>query len=93
MGLLSHNALRNFFLSSLNFGRLVLRQSANVAAAVTTTKMVRAIKTGAVRDFLDNSAVSYQTAESGQERKTADIAAKARAYTMLISCSAKEKAK
>jgi hypothetical protein len=55
--------------------------------------MVRAIKTGAVRDFLDNSAVSYQTAESGQERKTADIAAKARAYTMLISCSAKEKAK
>ena len=52
-----------------------------------------AIKTGAVRDFLDNSAVSYQTADSGQERKTADIAAKARAYTMLISCSAKDKAK
>ena len=52
-----------------------------------------AIKTGAVRDFLDNSAVSYQAAVSGQERKTADIAAKARAYTMLISCSAKEKAK
>jgi S1-C subfamily serine protease len=50
-----------------------------------------AIKTGAVRDFLDNSAVPYQTAESGQELRTADIANKARAYTMLISCSSKEK--
>ena len=50
-----------------------------------------AIKTGAVRDFLDNSAVSYQTAESKVELKTADIASKARAYTMLISCTAKAK--
>jgi S1-C subfamily serine protease len=43
-----------------------------------------AIKTGAVRDFLDNSVVTYQTAESKTERKTADIARDARAYTMLI---------
>jgi S1-C subfamily serine protease len=50
-----------------------------------------AIKTGAVRDFLDNSVVSYQTAESKTELKTADIARNARAYTMLISCTAKAK--
>jgi S1-C subfamily serine protease len=50
-----------------------------------------AVKTGAVRDFLDNSAVSYQTAESKAELKTADIASKARAYTLLISCTAKAK--
>jgi S1-C subfamily serine protease len=47
-----------------------------------------AIKTGAMRDFLDNSVVPYQTAESGTELKTAEIASTARAYTMLISCSA-----
>jgi S1-C subfamily serine protease len=38
-----------------------------------------AIKTGAVRDFLDNSAVSYQTAEPGAELKAAQIASNARA--------------
>jgi hypothetical protein len=47
-----------------------------------------AIKTGAVRDFLDNSVVTYQTAESKAEVKTADIARAARAYTMLVSCTA-----
>ena len=47
-----------------------------------------AIKLGAMRDFLDNSAISYQAAESGAELKAAKIANKARAYTMLISCSA-----
>jgi hypothetical protein len=52
-----------------------------------------AIKTGAVRDFLDNSAVSYQTAESGAELKAAQIASNARAYTMLISCTANEEDK
>jgi S1-C subfamily serine protease len=52
-----------------------------------------AIKTGAVRDFLDNSAVSYQTGESGAELKTAQIASNARAFTMLISCSANEEDK
>lgn len=49
-----------------------------------------AIKTGAMRDFLDNSVVSYKTAEPKLELKTAEIARQARAYTMLISCMAKE---
>jgi S1-C subfamily serine protease len=48
-----------------------------------------AIKTGAVRDFLDNSVVAYQSVDPGLELKTADIEKSARAYTMLISCSAK----
>jgi S1-C subfamily serine protease len=51
-----------------------------------------AIKTGAVRDFLDNSVVPYQTAEPKSELKTTDIAGNARAYTMLISCNATEQA-
>ncbi|UPJ58953.1 serine protease [Bradyrhizobium sp. 192] len=51
-----------------------------------------AIKTGALRDFLDNSVVPYQTAEPKGELKTADIAANARAYTMLISCTGMEQA-
>ncbi len=49
-----------------------------------------AIKTGALRDFLDNSVVAYETTAPGTELKTADIAANARAYTLLISCTAKE---
>jgi hypothetical protein len=49
-----------------------------------------AIKTGALRDFLDNSAVPYQTAKPGSEMKTVDIASAARTYTMLISCSARK---
>jgi S1-C subfamily serine protease len=49
-----------------------------------------AIKTGAVRDFLDNSVISYQTAMPGTELKTAQVVTNARAYTMLISCSANE---
>ena len=48
-----------------------------------------AIKTGAVRDFLDNSVVAYEASDPSVELKTADIAKAARAYTMLISCSAK----
>jgi S1-C subfamily serine protease len=51
-----------------------------------------AIKTGAIRDFLDNSVVPYETAAPGNELKTADIAANARAYTLLISCTAGEQA-
>jgi S1-C subfamily serine protease len=51
-----------------------------------------AIKTGALRDFLDNSVVPYQTAEPKGELKTTDIAGNARAYTMLISCNATEQA-
>jgi len=50
-----------------------------------------AIKTGALRDFLDNSAVPYKTSESTIEVKTAEIASKARAYTLLLSCKAKQK--
>jgi S1-C subfamily serine protease len=49
-----------------------------------------AIKTGALRDFLDNSVVPYRTSTPAVEIKTADIANAARAYTMLISCSARE---
>ena len=75
-----------------------------VAAKLNALKIARAtgdlpeninfaIKTGVLRDFLDNSAVPYQTADSGQEKKTADVAATARGYTMLISCSAKEREK
>jgi S1-C subfamily serine protease len=73
-----------------------------VAEKLATLKFVKAtgeipenisfaIKTGAVRDFLDNSVVSYRTADSKVELKTVDIAQNARAYTMLISCTGKEK--
>jgi len=71
-----------------------------VAAKLNALKFVKAtgnipeninfaIKTGALRDFLDNSAVSYQTAESKTELKTADIARNARAFTLLVSCKAR----
>jgi S1-C subfamily serine protease len=49
-----------------------------------------AIKTGALRDFLDNSVVPYETSAPGTELKTTDIATNARSYTLLISCTAKE---
>src|SRR5947207_9190605 len=72
-----------------------------VAAKINALKFVRAtgnipeninfaIKTGAIRDFLDNSVVPYQTAEPKGELKTAEIAGNARAYTLLISCAATE---
>jgi S1-C subfamily serine protease len=51
-----------------------------------------AIKTGALRDFLDNSVVPYQTAEPKAELKTTEIAGNARAYTMLITCTGTEQA-
>jgi S1-C subfamily serine protease len=51
-----------------------------------------AIKIGALRDFLDNSVVSYQTAESKADLKTPEIAGNARAYTLLITCNAAEQA-
>jgi S1-C subfamily serine protease len=47
-----------------------------------------AIKTGAVRDFLDNSAIPYETAESSEQLKNSDITEQARTYTMLIGCTA-----
>jgi S1-C subfamily serine protease len=49
-----------------------------------------AIKTGALRDFLDNSVVTYQTADAKNELKTSDIARNARAFTLLIACTATE---
>ena len=52
-----------------------------------------AIKTGALRDFLDNSVVPYQISDAKEELKTADIARNARAFTFLISCKAKAKEK
>jgi len=70
-----------------------------VAAKLNALKFVKAtgnipeninfaIKTGALRDFLDNSVVQYQTADAKSELKTSDIARSARAYTLLISCTA-----
>jgi|ERR1700722_918548 len=47
-----------------------------------------AIKTGMLRDFLDNSVVPYQTSDAKNELKTSDIARNARAVTLLISCKA-----
>ena len=88
-----------------NSGGPLLDTSGNVVGVVTekldALTMVKAtgnipeninfaIKTGALRDFLDNSVVPYQTSESTTEMKTTEIATKARAYTMLISCTANE---
>ena len=72
-----------------------------VAAKLNAIKVARAtgsipeninfaIKTGALRDFLDNSVVPYQTAEMKAELKTTDIACNARGFTLLISCKAKQ---
>ncbi|WP_027583078.1 trypsin-like peptidase domain-containing protein [Bradyrhizobium sp. Ai1a-2] len=50
-----------------------------------------AIKTGALKDFLDNSAVAYRaTTQRDPNKETAEIAKAARGYTLLISCTAKE---
>jgi S1-C subfamily serine protease len=49
-----------------------------------------AIKTGMLRDFLDNSVVPYQTADAKSELKTSDIARNARAFTLLIVCTTAE---
>jgi S1-C subfamily serine protease len=73
-----------------------------VAAKINALKFVRAtgeipeninfaIKTGAIRDFLDNSVVPYQVAEAKSELKTAEIAGAARAFTLLITCTGTEK--
>ena len=54
-----------------------------------------AIKIGALRDFLDNSAVPYKTADSAAAAalKTDEVTAKARGYIMLITCKAKATAR
>jgi len=70
-----------------------------VAAKLNTFKFARAtgnipeninfaIKTGALRDFLDNSVVPYQISDAKAELKTVDIARNARAFTFLVSCKA-----
>ncbi|WP_375785761.1 S1C family serine protease [Bradyrhizobium sp. Pha-3] len=74
-----------------------------VAAKLDAVRMARAtgsipeninfaIKTGALRDFLDNSAVMYRTAEwrDGTKKETSDIAKDARGYTLLITCTVSE---
>ncbi|MBV9979217.1 trypsin-like peptidase domain-containing protein [Bradyrhizobium sp.] len=74
-----------------------------VAAKIDAMRFVRAtgnipeninfaIKTGAIRDFLDNSVVPYETGAGKGDLKTPEIAGAARAYTMLISCTATEQA-
>jgi S1-C subfamily serine protease len=71
-----------------------------VAAKLNVLKFVKAtgnipeninfaIKTGVLRDFLDNSVVPYQTTDVKSEMKTAEIARNARAFTLLVSCKAK----
>ena len=73
------------------------------AAKINALKFVRptgnipeninfAVKTGMIRDLLDNSVVPYQTAEPKAEMKTTDIAGSARPCTLLISCTATEQA-
>jgi hypothetical protein len=72
-----------------------------VAIRLDALKMVRAtanipktidfaIETSMIRDFLDNSVVPCETAEPKGELKTAEIAGNARAYTLLITCTANE---
>ncbi|MGY3694793.1 S1-C subfamily serine protease [Bradyrhizobium sp. USDA 3240] len=53
-----------------------------------------AIKTGALRDFLDNSAVQYQSAEwhDATKRETSEIAKAARGFTLLVTCKVNEQA-
>jgi S1-C subfamily serine protease len=63
----------------------VLRATGNIPENINF-----AIKTGALRDFLDNSVVPYETVAPGAELKTSEIADAARAYTLLISCTASE---
>ena len=89
-----------------NSGGPLLDTSGNVIGVVTSKlnglkfakltgdlpeNMNFAIKTGALRDFLDNSVVPYKVAEPTAELKTTDVASKARGYTMLISCTANVK--
>jgi S1-C subfamily serine protease len=73
-----------------------------VAAKLNALKVARAtgnipeninfaIKTGALRDFLDNSVVMYRVTERREMKKeTAEIAKGARGFTLLISCTANE---
>jgi S1-C subfamily serine protease len=84
----------------LDFGGAVVGV---VAAKLDAIKVARAsgsipeninfaIKTGALRDFLDNSAVMYRVSDRRElnKKETAEIAKDARGFTLLISCTANE---
>ncbi len=45
-----------------------------------------AISAGTARAFLDAQDVPYETAPSGQELSAADIAARAKKFTVLVEC-------
>ena len=45
-----------------------------------------AISAGSARAFLDAESVPYETASSDAEQSAADIAAKARKFTVLVEC-------
>ena len=45
-----------------------------------------AVSVGAVCAFLDSEGVSYETAPSGEGRAPDEVAAAARAFTVLVEC-------
>jgi len=45
-----------------------------------------AISEGTVRAFLDANSVDYETAPFGKDISTAEIADRARQYTVLVEC-------
>jgi Trypsin-like peptidase domain len=70
-------------------GLIAKREKSNLSVAAIsgipeTTNF--AIKSGAMRDFLDNSAVAYRTANPETESAAAQLVSNAKAYTVLISC-------
>ena len=84
-----------------NSGGPILDTSGNVVGVVVARldalKMARltgrlpqnvnfAISEGTARAFLDAHDVPYKTARSNTQMPTADIAAKAKGYTVLIEC-------
>jgi S1-C subfamily serine protease len=84
-----------------NSGGPVLDASGNVVgvvmAGLSAIEMVQAtgampqnvnfaVSAGSARAFLDSHDVPYETARSDRPKPTADIAAKAKGYTVLIEC-------
>ena len=68
------------------------RSTPDFKAGIRADNHAVAIKTGARRDFLDNSVVPYQTAEPKADLKTPEIAGNARAWTLLITCDMAQQA-